>query len=885
MEALLQGGADVNVRCKPELGNQTALEMATMQANVGCISLLSQPTPRSSPSSIFGVQAEELVSAIMLGEHRWVRRLLSLPSQVDVNDYLPPTQTLRMQGLDEKATMLLCAASVFKVGHGNEPKRGQTEIVLALIGRRADVDKGLAVSRQTPLMIACRGGAPDIALLLIQHGAQINYQTPPKKQFNDKEGSGFALMSVCKVFPHQPTGETLSGSTLAHHVTCIQLLLAHRGQVDMQDAEGYTPLLCCCERGLLDLAEILLQHHADINHSGAHGMPGYRPLCAAMSQHHQQIVKILVQAGADTTTLCGRRINLNGKPFNMSGTICCTKAMTSGRCAVKLDVGAEVTVPLHCISSIIDLHAEQQQQQESLRRAREPGKKASWEQERAWQESLMGLRNLMSTARAQSERDAVSKAHLLRQAGNEAFNKKQIHKALDIYSKALELLWPFESVADVARALVLNLSNHAQACNSVGRFQEAIEDCDAAFVLLARRKHDRHANHHDDSLVMKKLQWRRKKASEALSTSTMSEINRVQAAADWAVMLAASRMTALEAKSAEAEPPASAVPAVDQPANASRPRLVLGERVWYTDQGGLELEATVVHGDQSLCTSLDDEPLYTITLVGAEGQERSTVRDRLRTSGEARRAPPTPLPSDLPPTSTEPSEPSPASPRGMPPAYHAPPASQPSAELVVPGSLLGAAAMGVAQAVELSRAEAEERAEVEEVQEREQVRAMRLSRRQARQDARRREEQERADREIIERVQVQSRTEWSEQDNLNRQMQREREARDADELQLVLTNSHREAQTRLARDAQLSGVTSEAFLPNGMTASATDEEDHPMCAVCLEDDARNLIQPCSTCNTYMHLGCATQWRNQCRSGANCGGSAQEPTCPICRAPF
>ncbi|XP_013378976.1 uncharacterized protein LOC106150616 isoform X2 [Lingula anatina] len=94
-------------------------------------------------------------------------------------------------------------------------------------------------------------------------------------------------------------------STLLHcaagggRTQCVQLLLQHGADTDIQDKLGRTPLHCAADHGYTQCVQLLLQHGADTSIQDWFFMR--TPLHWAASGGHIECVQLLLQHGSDTS--------------------------------------------------------------------------------------------------------------------------------------------------------------------------------------------------------------------------------------------------------------------------------------------------------------------------------------------------------------------------------------------------------------------------------------------------------------------------------------------------------------------------------------------------------------------------------------------------------
>jgi len=175
-------------------------------------------------------------------------------------------------------------------------RAGNHFFVQLMIDNGADVNAQMAANKETALHKASRVGHLDIVDLLLANGANIR------------------SVSV-------PTGETaLHMASLMGHVSVVKTLLAHGAEVNsfwwrMEEAElkefvSWTemshselfPLHMASFRGHLQIVKLLVEHGADVNCKVAprnKQPPQKSPLDHALVNDHQEVVEFLLANGAE----------------------------------------------------------------------------------------------------------------------------------------------------------------------------------------------------------------------------------------------------------------------------------------------------------------------------------------------------------------------------------------------------------------------------------------------------------------------------------------------------------------------------------------------------------------------------------------------------------
>ncbi|KAI4896202.1 hypothetical protein NFI96_026428 [Prochilodus magdalenae] len=163
----------------------------------------------------------------------------------------------------------------------------------------------------TPLHEACLGGHLACTKLLLEHGADastvsVDGATP---LFNACYSGNPALLSLLLMYSsaHHPAHmlrSPMHEAAKRNHTKCVELLLSHDVDANMEVVGVGTPLYSACETRSTECVQKLLILGADV-HCGR-GLD--TPLHAAVRAGGVQEVELLLEHGAD-----GRRRNSEGK--------------------------------------------------------------------------------------------------------------------------------------------------------------------------------------------------------------------------------------------------------------------------------------------------------------------------------------------------------------------------------------------------------------------------------------------------------------------------------------------------------------------------------------------------------------------------------------------
>lgn len=165
---------------------------------------------------------------------------------------------------------------------------GHNEAVRLLLDAGADVD-GCDGEGRTALRAAAWGGHEEVLLTLLDHGAQVDKA--------DCEGR-----------------TPLIAAAYMGHREAVEILLDHSAEVDLADGDGRTALsvaaLCAPTaagvKGYGEVASLLLERGADPGHRDHDGMT---PLLLAAYEGHDDIIELLLEAGADVDETAGPDAN------------------------------------------------------------------------------------------------------------------------------------------------------------------------------------------------------------------------------------------------------------------------------------------------------------------------------------------------------------------------------------------------------------------------------------------------------------------------------------------------------------------------------------------------------------------------------------------------
>jgi len=180
--------------------------------------------------------------------------------------------------------------------------KGNVDIALLLLQHDADVN-ALNEEGITPLHKACKKGLPDIVGWLVKYHANVDAR--------DKNGNTPLLMASdagerrivevlldhgAHVDPRNKIGWTpLMSASQNGHPEIIELLLQRGAAVDSRDDDGWTALTPAARHGHANVVHKLLDHGAAVNSSDK---DGWTPLMSASQNGNFNVVEVLLHNGA-----------------------------------------------------------------------------------------------------------------------------------------------------------------------------------------------------------------------------------------------------------------------------------------------------------------------------------------------------------------------------------------------------------------------------------------------------------------------------------------------------------------------------------------------------------------------------------------------------------
>ncbi|KAH9123276.1 hypothetical protein AeMF1_005682 [Aphanomyces euteiches] len=189
-------------------------------------------------------------------------------------------------------------------------QKGSVESVDLLLAHEADVES-MFPDGKTPLIFAAAHGVGPMVSLLLKHNANPDAQ--------DEAGNTALLLAsanghskVVQILIDVTANTNLSNferktplcaAASDGHTDVVKMLLSNPNtDVDACNEDGWTALLHAADRGHLDCAKILIDHHANVNATTTNGMSA---LMLATKRGYHEIARLLLQNSASVESAVG----------------------------------------------------------------------------------------------------------------------------------------------------------------------------------------------------------------------------------------------------------------------------------------------------------------------------------------------------------------------------------------------------------------------------------------------------------------------------------------------------------------------------------------------------------------------------------------------------
>jgi len=287
VRTLLQQKADVNA---PQIDGTSALHWAVQANNLELADILLAAGAKPMAANEAG--AMPMLIATQNGNAAMIERLLAAGADPNA----PLTRT--------SDTALMMAA-----------RTGKVDAVMALLSHGAQVNAPETWGGTTALMWAVSERHPDVVKILIDHGADVNaksYLVP------SASGRGFEGTAPVPPKPNQPIEEFASGMLTPlmfagreNDLESAKLLVKAGANLNAQGGDGKDALSLAFFDGSYDVADFLLDSHANVNQKDAQR---FTPLFWAVDRRNMEtapnfpwmvtrdplpLIKKLLDAGAD----------------------------------------------------------------------------------------------------------------------------------------------------------------------------------------------------------------------------------------------------------------------------------------------------------------------------------------------------------------------------------------------------------------------------------------------------------------------------------------------------------------------------------------------------------------------------------------------------------
>jgi ankyrin repeat protein len=319
VKLLLHGGADLHA--VSETSGWTAMLYAAGCGQTATVALLLDQG--ADLESLTDENWTALLYAVVNNHPETAKLLIERGANVNVQDenHFTPLMGAAKFGLGDVVELLLEHGADIQASKTGEDGgwtaltfaswQGKTDIVGRLLEHGAGIDRRHGKYEWSPLMDAISNGHEGTARFLVEHGADVN--VPCADHYSPLMcASRHGLLETAKCLVehgadiHAETvdfGETRGGWTALTYAVgqgkkeAAEFLLecgakADGGRILSED----TPLILAVRRDQAEIASALLAHGASVN---IRPQDGYTPLGYAVLNGNEQIIGMLLQAGAD----------------------------------------------------------------------------------------------------------------------------------------------------------------------------------------------------------------------------------------------------------------------------------------------------------------------------------------------------------------------------------------------------------------------------------------------------------------------------------------------------------------------------------------------------------------------------------------------------------
>jgi len=244
----------------------------------------------------------------------------NVPQEKQKQDSTIPKETIKIQEtkVEEDIPNLVSEDAVADNDHYEKlrffAERGNLKEVENLITYGVNINK-LKIREDldeyyedTPLMLAGRKGHLDVVNLLLKHGANVNQITLAAERDIEPGDDSTALELACS-WNHMDVVMTLAkaGTNARSILYCactkgneelLKMALEKKVPLDTIYGQGFSPLMLAAERGYSNIVKTLIEAGADVNYNNDFDGEKYTVLDAAKVNGHLDTAEILKAAGA-----------------------------------------------------------------------------------------------------------------------------------------------------------------------------------------------------------------------------------------------------------------------------------------------------------------------------------------------------------------------------------------------------------------------------------------------------------------------------------------------------------------------------------------------------------------------------------------------------------
>ncbi|XP_052083811.1 uncharacterized protein LOC127721184 isoform X2 [Mytilus californianus] len=178
-------------------------------------------------------------------------------------------------------------------------QRGHVDIVKLLIQNGADVNK-CKENGASPLFVACHEGHLEIVKFLHKSKADVNL-CKHQKLLGETDKIGLEIKGISPLFIACKIGSS----------EIVQFLLDHKADTEISTEIGKTPLIISLQNGHEEIARLLIKGKCNVNHSMDNG---YRPLTVVAGKGQVKIIQMLIENNAN--------VNISNHETISSKSIC-----------------------------------------------------------------------------------------------------------------------------------------------------------------------------------------------------------------------------------------------------------------------------------------------------------------------------------------------------------------------------------------------------------------------------------------------------------------------------------------------------------------------------------------------------------------------------------